>query len=456
MAVRAADRLTLVVIPTPSYIRTYYLKQPAATAVPAKPTTVAAPGWSLTEPTYTPGSTDTLYTTQLTMWGDGSFDWSDVSKSASFEAAKLAWNLANQANGNASLASGMMTTSTVDPTLSNGTGKPIGAIWETTVAGVTNKRFLWTGSIWQQLEIGSSLIADTINGKIITGSSVIGGTIKGSAFEGQVFDIRYDTSLYPPTQRLGRTAIAGSSIDMAQELDNGPVLGSYHRIGVVSSDWGGVSTPGRRGRMHLRTYQHDVNGGTQGQMTGEVFIGGLANAAGQRVDLRASRAEFTDLLVDGYHAVNVGSYRNVIVNPDVGNAWQSIPNNTWTPLNLPSGASYNIMNTLNDGSPATVAATGIIAPRTGRYLVNVAIRWTGNTGGTARGVAVRVNNTGPRQMEANQRQPGGGFGPYPMPLSTTAEIMCNAGDTVQCVVVQNVGAALNGCLETYTISYLGP
>ena len=98
MATKAADRVTLQVLPTPNNVRLYYLKQASNLAAPAKPTAnPPASPWTTTEPTYTEGSTDTVYTTMLTVWGDASYQYGDVQKSAAFEAAKQAFNKAASA-----------------------------------------------------------------------------------------------------------------------------------------------------------------------------------------------------------------------------------------------------------------------------------------------------------------------------------------------------------------------
>lgn len=54
--------------------------------------------WSKTEPSYTSGSTSTLYFVDQTVMSNGTIKYSDVSKSSSYEAAKEAWNKANSAN----------------------------------------------------------------------------------------------------------------------------------------------------------------------------------------------------------------------------------------------------------------------------------------------------------------------------------------------------------------------
>lgn len=52
------------------------------------------PNWQLTEPAYTSGSTNTLYFVDCTEFTNGTFKYSEVSKSSSYEAAKEAYNKA--------------------------------------------------------------------------------------------------------------------------------------------------------------------------------------------------------------------------------------------------------------------------------------------------------------------------------------------------------------------------
>lgn len=105
MAIRAKDQVTLAVLPSPSYVRTYYLLQASGLAAPAKPTVnpPAAP-WTTTEPSYTEGSTNTLYTVMLTAYGSVAFTYGDVQKSSSYEAAKSAYNKALAAQSTAANA----------------------------------------------------------------------------------------------------------------------------------------------------------------------------------------------------------------------------------------------------------------------------------------------------------------------------------------------------------------
>lgn len=54
--------------------------------------------WTVTEPSYDGVSTNSLYFTDKIVYSDGNVSWSQVSKLSSYEAAKAAWNKANEAN----------------------------------------------------------------------------------------------------------------------------------------------------------------------------------------------------------------------------------------------------------------------------------------------------------------------------------------------------------------------
>lgn len=54
-------------------------------------------GWNISEPAYDGTSTNSLYTCDLTSFTDGEVSWSTVSKSSSYEAAKQAYNEAQEA-----------------------------------------------------------------------------------------------------------------------------------------------------------------------------------------------------------------------------------------------------------------------------------------------------------------------------------------------------------------------
>lgn len=107
MAIIASASITLADIRDVKATYRYYKLQASTAAAPGKPTSISTlppSGWSSTEPSYTAGSTNTLYTVDLTTFTDGTFSYSPVSVSSSYEAAKQAFNLAATAQKSADSA----------------------------------------------------------------------------------------------------------------------------------------------------------------------------------------------------------------------------------------------------------------------------------------------------------------------------------------------------------------
>ena len=110
MAVKARATITISWINDIKSVTKYYLLQSSTANAPSKPTTNPPGGkWSKVEPAFQNGSTNTLYSVELTVFSDDSFDYSDVSKSTSYEAAKEAWNKANNAQNTANSANTKIT-----------------------------------------------------------------------------------------------------------------------------------------------------------------------------------------------------------------------------------------------------------------------------------------------------------------------------------------------------------
>lgn len=179
----ATDRVTLTVLPAPTYVRTYYLLQESTLSPPATPTTnpPAAP-WSTTEPTYTEGSTQTLYTTQLVAYGTAAFEYGEVQKSSAYEASKAAYNKALAALIVATTADGRLTVSSAAPTVADGAGKPAGAVW---FRKDGSNQFIgaweWTGGAWGERAIENSMIATLDAGKINTGYLDVANRVRAGA-----------------------------------------------------------------------------------------------------------------------------------------------------------------------------------------------------------------------------------------------------------------------------------
>lgn len=105
MAVKASAQITMTDVTDIDSTCRYYLLQSSTLSKPSKPTTnPPSSSWTKTEPSYTAGSTNSLYFTDLTVYSNGEFSYSDVSLSSSYEAAKAAYNKAVAAQNAANTA----------------------------------------------------------------------------------------------------------------------------------------------------------------------------------------------------------------------------------------------------------------------------------------------------------------------------------------------------------------
>lgn len=105
MAIKASGQITLTSVVDVKATYRYYLLQASTVSKPNKPTTYPpAATWDDTEPTYTNGSTNSLYIVDCTVFSNDTFQYSEVSLSSSYEAAKEAYNKAVAAQGTANTA----------------------------------------------------------------------------------------------------------------------------------------------------------------------------------------------------------------------------------------------------------------------------------------------------------------------------------------------------------------
>ena len=115
MAIKASASITVSSVVDVAAVYRYYLLQSSTLSTPAVPTTNPPGGsWVLAEPSYTSGSTNSLYFTDLTIFSDGTFAYSSVSLSSSYEAAKAAWNKAQTAQNSADAAQSMANAARAD------------------------------------------------------------------------------------------------------------------------------------------------------------------------------------------------------------------------------------------------------------------------------------------------------------------------------------------------------
>ena len=95
--IRASTQITITKVIDVHAVYRYYKLQSSTLAKPDKPTLNPPDGWTDTEPPYVSESTNTLYFVDCNVYSDQSFSFSEVSVSSSYEAAKDAWNKANNA-----------------------------------------------------------------------------------------------------------------------------------------------------------------------------------------------------------------------------------------------------------------------------------------------------------------------------------------------------------------------
>ena len=174
MAVLARDDVTLATITDIAYMRRYYLLQLSNLAAPPVPSTNPPTGsWSTTEATYTEGSTNSLYVTDLIVFSDGTFDYLPVQKSSSYEAAKVAYNKAvaaqtaannalTSANGrNYNITKLTDATGTINP--DTGLALVRGDVWNKVDSYSTYNalaKWEWDGSAWKPAAITSNMITN--------------------------------------------------------------------------------------------------------------------------------------------------------------------------------------------------------------------------------------------------------------------------------------------------------
>ena len=98
MAVKSSAAITLSCVVDVVATTRYYLLQSSTLSPPAKPSARQPGGsWTDSEPSYTATSTNSLYFVDRTDFSDGTWAYSSVSLSSSYEAAKLAYNKATAA-----------------------------------------------------------------------------------------------------------------------------------------------------------------------------------------------------------------------------------------------------------------------------------------------------------------------------------------------------------------------
>ena len=179
MSVLASAMITLTYVTSVESETRYYKTQVSTLSPPSKPTSVPpGNGWIETEPTYSDSSvTSVLYTCVLTQFTDGTFAYSEVSVSSSYEASKSAYNQAHEANQK--LASWCSKT---DTTLFDGAKIATGSvITEALDAGCVTTDKLATRAVKAKNIDTENLFAQDITAS----GSITGVTLKGAEITGE-------------------------------------------------------------------------------------------------------------------------------------------------------------------------------------------------------------------------------------------------------------------------------
>lgn len=174
MAVKAKAEITLYKIISVDKVVRYYLLQSSTLAAPSKPADGAVIGsnWSKTEPSYTSGSTSTLYFVDQTVLSNGALKYSEVSKSSSYEAAKEAWNKANNAQKTANDA---IADTYQEYYLSTSQTALSGGSWSTTAPTWANGKYMWSRTVKVD-GAGNKTYTPSQNGVCIAGAKGDTGT----------------------------------------------------------------------------------------------------------------------------------------------------------------------------------------------------------------------------------------------------------------------------------------
>lgn len=169
MASKANATITLSSYRDMKSVTRYYQ---LSSSTPSKPTTKPPSGWSTAEPTYTSGSASPLYFCDLIEFSDGTYTYSAVNKSSSYQAAQEAWTKANNA----------IVSVDVEYYLSTSATSLSGGSWSTTAPSWVNGKYMWSRTV-KTNGAGTKTYSPSQNGVCIAGA--IGATgATGSAGKG--------------------------------------------------------------------------------------------------------------------------------------------------------------------------------------------------------------------------------------------------------------------------------
>ena len=203
----------------------YYKLQSSTLPTPDIPTDATIGSWSTTEPSYTEGSTNSLYITDKTTFTFGAPEYSAVSLSSSYEAAKAAYNKAVNALTAANGKNKVFHQATAP---ASSVGLQTGDTWFDTDDGY--KMYTWGGSSWAAEQFGVNAIADLS----ITNAKIANSTIESAKIS--TLDAGKITSGTIATARLDVNAIFAQDITATGTI-TAPILKTADYNGTTGFDY---------------------------------------------------------------------------------------------------------------------------------------------------------------------------------------------------------------------------
>ncbi|MBX9032680.1 hypothetical protein [Gordonibacter massiliensis (ex Traore et al. 2017)] len=235
MAVKASGSITLAVVVDVASVARYYRLQSSTLAKPAKPTANPPSGWTATEPAYTAGATNSLYTCELTVLSDNTWSYSDVSLSSSYEAAKLAYNEAKAAQDAAEEAAKTATSYLEYTSAGLDVGNRSGGKW-------SGFRTRMAASAFQVLDAAGAVLASYGASAVELGVGAANAVIKmcgGRArvsYGGNTLTVASDSGAGGARISSGAADVATSTVASVMAHNKGSIQTEGARVDIASTD----------------------------------------------------------------------------------------------------------------------------------------------------------------------------------------------------------------------------
>ena len=246
--VKARAQITIQFIVDVKATYRYYLLQSSNLGVPSKPTTFSPSsppsGWDDTEPSYTEESTNSLYFVDCTVFCDGTFQYSEVSLSSSYEAAKKAYNKAKSAieiaDGITMSVSNGIPGNKASIVLKVGNKEYSGTIDLTGAVTFSDLSTSGKTSINGGNIITNSITADQIASEAITADKIASGTITADKIASEAITADKIASKAITAGKIASKAIKTSKIASgaitADKIASGTITADKIASGTITAD----------------------------------------------------------------------------------------------------------------------------------------------------------------------------------------------------------------------------